>query len=180
MATTEGVLACCAWFVVCECEATPRNSGQCWKCVLEPYHCQISTIIAHIWKWLVAQWLKRASQGHEMYCHDVEVVGSNPSQVKLGVHSAFVQVRYDLNIKPFQELTVYCNMGSRANIWNIDNHVLLDAGSYCQSQITVQLEGWYGALYAVLCYTTYRINKCTSATSYHCSYDRLSRLFTMY
>ena len=28
------------------------------------------------------------SQGHEMYCHDLEVIGSNPGQVELGVRSA--------------------------------------------------------------------------------------------
>ena len=34
------------------------------------------------------EWLGQASQGHEMYCHDFEVMGSNPSRVKLGVCSA--------------------------------------------------------------------------------------------
>ena len=28
----------------------------------------------------------RVSQGHEMFCHDSEIMGSNPSQVELGVH----------------------------------------------------------------------------------------------
>ena len=30
---------------------------------------------------LVAEWLGQASQGHEMYCHDLEVMGSNPGWV---------------------------------------------------------------------------------------------------
>ena len=33
----------------------------------------------------MAKWLEQASQWHEMYCHDLEVMSSNPSQVELGV-----------------------------------------------------------------------------------------------
>ena len=33
------------------------------------------------------EWLEQASQWHEMYCRDLEVMSSNPSQVKLGVCS---------------------------------------------------------------------------------------------
>ena len=40
-------------------------------------------------KRLMAEWLGRASYWHEMYCHDLEVMGLNPGQVKLGVHSTF-------------------------------------------------------------------------------------------
>ena len=29
----------------------------------------------------------RESQGHEMYSHDLDVMGSNPGQVELGVYS---------------------------------------------------------------------------------------------
>ena len=29
------------------------------------------------------QWLRRAFRGHEMYCHDLEVVGLNTSQAEL-------------------------------------------------------------------------------------------------
>ena len=36
---------------------------------------------------LVAKWLEQASQWHEMYCHDLEVMSSNPGRVELGVHS---------------------------------------------------------------------------------------------
>ena len=38
-------------------------------------------------KSLMAKWLKQASQWHEMYCHDLEVMSSNPTQVELGVRS---------------------------------------------------------------------------------------------
>ena len=34
-----------------------------------------------------------ASQWHEVYCHDLEVVSSNPSQVEFGVHSTSVPSR---------------------------------------------------------------------------------------
>ena len=43
-------------------------------------------------KSLMAQWLRQASQGHEMYCHDLEVMGLNPGWVDLGVHGTFVEV----------------------------------------------------------------------------------------
>ena len=36
-------------------------------------------------KSLMAEWLVQASQCHEMYCHDMEVMSSNPDQVELGV-----------------------------------------------------------------------------------------------
>ena len=39
-------------------------------------------LLAH---YLMAEWLGRASQRHEMYCHDLEVMGSNPGSVELGV-----------------------------------------------------------------------------------------------
>ena len=32
------------------------------------------------------------SQGHEMYCHDLEVMGLKSSSVELGVHSSSVEV----------------------------------------------------------------------------------------
>ena len=35
---------------------------------------------------LMAQWLRRASQGLEIYCPDLEVMGSNSSRVKLSLH----------------------------------------------------------------------------------------------
>ena len=38
-------------------------------------------------KSLMAKWLERASQGHQMYSHDLEVMSSNPIQVELGVRS---------------------------------------------------------------------------------------------
>ena len=34
--------------------------------------------------------LGRASQGHEMYSHDLEVMGSNPDLVELGMRSTSV------------------------------------------------------------------------------------------
>ena len=31
----------------------------------------------------MAEWLQRVSQGHETYCYDLEVMGSNPSRIEL-------------------------------------------------------------------------------------------------
>ena len=39
---------------------------------------------------MMAEWLEQASQGHEMYCHDLEVMSLNPGPVKLGVRSTSV------------------------------------------------------------------------------------------
>ena len=36
-------------------------------------------------KSLMAKWLEQASQRHEMYCHDLEVMSSNPGWVELEV-----------------------------------------------------------------------------------------------
>ena len=38
----------------------------------------------------MAEWLEQASQWHEMCCHDLEVMSSNPGQVELGVVSTEV------------------------------------------------------------------------------------------
>ena len=41
-------------------------------------------------KALMAKWLEQASQWHELYCHDLEVMSSNPGRVELLVHGASV------------------------------------------------------------------------------------------
>ena len=38
----------------------------------------------------MAEWLQQASQCHEMYCHDLEVMSSSPGWVKLGMHGTSV------------------------------------------------------------------------------------------
>ena len=38
----------------------------------------------------MAEWLEQASQWHEMYCLDLEVMCSNSSQIELGVHNTSV------------------------------------------------------------------------------------------
>ena len=35
----------------------------------------------------MTKWLDQASQSHEMYCHDLEVMRSKPGRVELGVRS---------------------------------------------------------------------------------------------
>ena len=41
----------------------------------------------------MAEWLEQASQRHEIYCHDLEIMSSSPGQVDFGVHSTSVQSR---------------------------------------------------------------------------------------
>ena len=51
---------------------------------------------------LMAEWLGWASQGHEnnlMYCHDLEVMGSNPGRAELMVHSTSVKIILELKKK---------------------------------------------------------------------------------
>ena len=38
----------------------------------------------------MTEWLAETSQWHEMYCHNVEVMSSNPGRVELEVHSTSV------------------------------------------------------------------------------------------
>ena len=42
---------------------------------------------------LMAEWLEQASQWHEMYFDDLEVMSSNPGRTELGVHSTSVLSR---------------------------------------------------------------------------------------
>ena len=53
----------------------------------------------------MAKWLEQASQLHEMCCHDLEAMSSNPNQVELGELSTSVLNRtwtkkyYDMHTK---------------------------------------------------------------------------------
>ena len=38
----------------------------------------------------MAKWLEQVSQWREMYCHDLEVMNSNPNRVEVGVRSISV------------------------------------------------------------------------------------------
>ena len=38
----------------------------------------------------MAKWLEQVSQGHEMYYHDQEVMGSNSGWVEFGTHRTTV------------------------------------------------------------------------------------------
>ena len=46
---------------------------------------------------LMAHWSSRASQGHQMFYHDPDVMGSNPGWVKLGVCSTSI---YSVALEP--------------------------------------------------------------------------------
>ena len=72
-------------------------------------------------KSLMAEWLEQASQWHEMYCHDLEVMSSNPGWVELGVlgSSALSCTRSKITIVVnaamercciMSQLQFYCNM----------------------------------------------------------------------
>ena len=65
--------------------SSPRSCNSLYSLVLLP--CFHITGIS-----LMAEWLEQASQWHEVYCHDLEVIimSSNPGHVELGVHSTSV------------------------------------------------------------------------------------------
>ena len=45
------------------------------------------SMLSRLERYLMAQWLRRAFQGHaKCTVHDLKVMGSNPSQVELGMH----------------------------------------------------------------------------------------------
>ena len=57
-------------------------------------HCHpVTHCLIHGGKSLMAEWLEQASQWHEMYYHDLELMSLNPGQVELGVHSTYVLCR---------------------------------------------------------------------------------------
>ena len=51
-------------------------------------HGKVNNYISEILEGLEV--MPKVSQGYEMYCHDLEVMGSNLSRVKPGVHSTSV------------------------------------------------------------------------------------------
>ena len=48
------------------------------------------TLVLYVPIHLESEWLEQASLWHEIYCHDLEVMTSNPAWVELGVCSASV------------------------------------------------------------------------------------------
>ena len=65
--------------------------------ICEPVHLKSPQTSKVIWQYislrsLIALWLQQASQWHEMYCHDLEVMSLNPDRVKLGVRSTSVPI----------------------------------------------------------------------------------------
>ena len=68
-------------------------------------------LVIHVWKSLMAEWLGRVSQGHEMYYHDLEIVGSNPGEVALGAHITVLLSKSYLNKK--------CQLPVPHSIWEL-------------------------------------------------------------
>ena len=77
-----------------------RNVGMIWRSCPNPGWVEHGCIVL-LFKTqsLMALWLEQASQWHEMYCHDLKIMSSNPSRVKLGVDSTSVKVVLDPKIK---------------------------------------------------------------------------------
>ena len=106
-------------------------------------------------KSLMAYWLEKASQWHEVYCHDLEVFSSNPDWDKLGSNLGCVvllfQVVLELNINSwtllihlhFPRLTIFdCSTCSTT----LDQHIVLSISilsSSCSWLIDVaDADGW--------------------------------------
>ena len=54
----------------------------------------------------MAEWLDQASEWHEMYCHDLKVMSSNPSWVELEVLSTCVLSRTRTKHKTYLTIQV--------------------------------------------------------------------------
>ena len=63
-----------------------------WACYEETHFKMLMEFITNPSKYMsmMAKWLEQASQWHEKYCHDLEVMSSNHSQVELGVRSSLL------------------------------------------------------------------------------------------
>ena len=86
--TVAGVQREQPW-ISCHRMLIPLMNGQAWEqipvCPKSP----------------MAEWLQQTSQCHERYWHNLEVMSSNPSLFKLGVHSTSVQSRTWTPKNPF-------------------------------------------------------------------------------
>ena len=60
----------------------------------------------------MAKWLEQASQWHEMYCHDLKAMSSNPGQVELEVFGTTVLSRTWIKIFQLALLVNFSNLGS--------------------------------------------------------------------
>ena len=71
--------------------AMPQWISQCFvlSTIIE---LEITSLKRHKY-FMMAYWLEQASQWHEVYCHDLEVVSSNPGRVEPGVRSTSVPSR---------------------------------------------------------------------------------------
>ena len=67
---------------------------------------------------LAVQWLRRASQEHEIYCvHDLKVMSSNPGSVELWVHGTSVKVELEPKLHCFISCIRYqLSVGASLNI----------------------------------------------------------------
>ena len=63
----------------------------------------------------MAEWLGRVSQGLEMYCHDLEVMGWNPTWVELGVRSTSVYVALHQKFK-YKQISTYFGIVSNVHL----------------------------------------------------------------
>ena len=63
-------------------------------------------------KLLMAEWLEKVSQQHEIYSHDLEVMSSNPNQVELRMHSTSEQVVLEPQ-KTWWKKVMVCSCGGK-------------------------------------------------------------------
>ena len=88
-----------------------RSICMLWEMIILQTHTSLHTRI----KSLMAKWVEQASQWHEMYCHDLEVMSSNPSWVKLRVLGTSVLSR--TWIKNIQVHIIY-HLSNKNQQWN--------------------------------------------------------------
>ena len=93
----------------------------------------------------MAKWLEQASQWHEMYCNDLEVMSSNPSQVKLGVCSvsvlrctwsknSFFHWKKDMISSPYKQTIKFCGI---LRAYPVHKHLFVGHSSAGHLQVEV-------------------------------------------
>ena len=105
---------------------------------------------------LMAKWLEQASQWYEVYCHDLEVMSSNPIRIELGVRSTSVLgrtwIKNTLYIISYKET---CLKSSVIHLFQPDSlelrgHLVMFQSTTLQGQASLSQElSWHWSCYAL-------------------------------
>ena len=70
-------------------------------------HLPVPMSLSHsVGKSLMAEWFEQASQQYELYCHDLDVMSSNPGRVKTPSKTPWRPLPKCTIIRPFTEMKI--------------------------------------------------------------------------